>query len=56
MEYESNQWYEFYYHYMHDNPSCIVIVQTRGCLLERTLELIKQDPMVVIHDIKKTER
>jgi len=56
MKYESNQWYEFYYHYMHDCPSCIVIVQTQGCLLERTLEIIKQDKMVIIDDIKKIER
>ena len=56
MEYESNSWYEFYYHYMHYYPNCIVIVQTRGCLMEETLELLKKDPRVVIDGIKKIEK
>ena len=55
MKYESNKWYAFYYHYMHDNPSCIVKVQCEGCLLERTLELLQLDPMVIIGDIRELE-
>jgi hypothetical protein len=55
MEYESNSWYEFYYHYMHFCPSCIVIVKTKGCLMKETIETLKKNPLVIIHDIKKIE-
>lgn len=55
-KYDSNKWYSFYYHYMHYYPSCIVKVETRGCLMEETLELLKSDPRVVIHDIKEIEK
>lgn len=55
MKYKSNKKYSFYYHYMHDNPSCIVKVECYGCILERTIDLIKQDPMVIISDVKEIE-
>lgn len=56
MEYESNSWYEFYYHYMHYYPSVIVKVQTEGCLMEETLNTLKQNPLVIIDDIKKIKK
>ena len=55
MEYESNSLYEFYYHYMHFHPSCIVKVKTQGCLMQETLDTLKQNKLVVIDDIKKIE-
>ena len=53
MEFESNKKYSFYYHYMHYYPMCVVQLKCDGCLMERTLELLKQDPMVIIDDIKE---
>lgn len=55
MEYESNSWYELYYHYMHFYPSCIVIAKTKGCLMQETLNTLKQNKLIVIDDIKKIE-
>ena len=55
MEYDSTKDYSFYYHYMHYIPSRVVQVKCNGSLMERTLELLKQDPMVVIDDIKEIE-
>jgi hypothetical protein len=55
-EYDSNKKYSFYYHYMHDYPSCIVKVECEGCLIERTLKLLQRDPMVVIGSIEEIEK
>ena len=54
--YESNSWYSVYYHYIHYYPSDIVKLEIPGNLMERTLELLQKDPMVVIGDIKKIEK
>lgn len=52
-EFESNKKYSFYYHYMHFYPSCVVKVECDGCLMERTIELLEKDPMVLIDGIKE---
>lgn len=54
--YDSNSWYSVYYHYMHYYPGDIVKLEIPGNLMERTLELLQKDPMVVIGDIKKIEK
>lgn len=53
--FEPSKKYYFYYHYMHFYPSCVVKVECDGCLIERTIELLKKDPMVLIDDIKEVE-
>ena len=53
VEYDTNKWYTFYYHYMHFYPSDIVIVRLPGNLVERTIELLKKDPMVIISNVKE---
>ncbi len=54
--YESNSWYSVYYHYMHYYPRDIVKLEIPGNLMERTLELLKKDPIVIIGEIKKIEK
>ena len=55
MKYDSTKKYIFYYHFMHYIPSCIVKVECNGSLMERTLEILQKDPMVIIDDIKEIE-
>lgn len=55
-KYDSNKWYEFYFHYMHYYPGDIVIVRLEGNLVERTIELLKKDPAVVIDNIKEIDK
>ena len=50
-----NTYYELYFHYMHYYPKDIVKMKIAESLLERTLDLLRLDPAIVVHDVKKVE-
>lgn len=50
--YDSSQTYELCYHYMHYYPGDTVIIRMQGNLVQKTLDLLKNDTTVIIDYIK----